>query len=689
MTKKKNGFIFSLFLLFAINSPFNGFAALAVKIDDNKYPFVQEGDSISSYIIDEVTVTGNQSGLKFKNASPVQILEGKSISETNSLSVSEAVRFFSGATIKDYGGIGGMKTLSIRSLGAAHTAVAYDGITITDSQTGQIDLGRYTLDNVELLSLNIGDGNDIFQPARMFASSGLLSIKTRKPAFDKNKKQNLGLGIKTGSFGLINPDLKFDYKLTDKLSFRLSAEALKNKGDYPYKLYYSDSDGLYSNVIRTNNNVSMYKVESTFFADFDENTKLEVKGYYYNSSKDLPGAVILYNPYSGQHLWDRNGFMQGHFLKNFNKRLSLQINAKYNAAWQRYLDPDYLGSEGVEDNTYRQDEYYVSSAVLYKMTENLSLAVSADAAVSKMISDMYEFVNPYRNTFLTNISAKYENKVLLATVGLLGTFINEETMVAKPAKDLNRISPSFNFSVRPFEDIPARIRFFYKESFRTPSFNDLYYSAVGNLNLRPEENSQIDLGINAIKAFDKTETELMFTADVFRNVVKDKIQAMPTKNIFIWSMVNLGRVEITGLDLGLELKQKLSSRYSLSAGLSHSYQRALDKTDKSRPEYNNQIAYAPRVYGAGRLSFYSPYGRLSYALVWSGHRYVTGHNLVENNLEGYADHSVSFEKPMKIFGSNIDIKAELLNLMNNNYEIVRNFPMPGLSFRLGFKIDLL
>jgi len=689
MTKKKICFIFNLCLLFAINGHNSIFAAVAVKITDYKNPFVQEGDSISSYLIEEITVTGNQSGLKFNNASPVQILDSKSISETNSLSVSDAVKFFSGATIKDYGGLGGMKTLSIRSLGAAHTAVAYDGITITDSQTGQIDIGRYTLDNVEMLTLNIGDGNDIFQPARMFASSGLLSIKTRKPVFEKNKRQNLGFGIKTGSFGLVNPDLKFDLKLSEQFSLRLSAEALNNNGNYKYKLYYSDTDGLYSNETRSNNNIRMYKVESTLYADIDSDTQFELKGYYYNSSRDLPGAVILYNPYSGQHLWDRNGFVQGHFLKNFSDKLSFQINAKYNAAWQRYLDPDYLGSDGVEDNTYRQDEYYVSSAMLYKMTGNLSFAVSADAAVSKMISDMYEFVNPYRNTFLSNISAKYENKYLLATIGLLGTFINEETMVAKPAKDLTRLSPSFNFSYRPFDDIPARIRFFYKESFRTPSFNDLYYSAVGNLNLRPEENSQIDLGINAIKAFDKTETELMFTADVFRNVVKDKIQAMPTKNIFIWSMVNLGRVEITGLDLGLELKQKISSRYSLSAGLSHSYQRALDKTDKSRPEYNNQIAYAPRIYGAGRLSFYSPLGRLSYALVWSGHRYVTGHNLEENDLEGYADHSVSFETPVKLFGYKLDIKADLLNLMNNNYEIVRNFPMPGLSFRLGFKIDLL
>ena len=45
--------------------------------------------------------------------------------------------------MKDYGGLGGLKTISIRNLGAAHTAVSYDGIAVSNSQAGQIDIGRF------------------------------------------------------------------------------------------------------------------------------------------------------------------------------------------------------------------------------------------------------------------------------------------------------------------------------------------------------------------------------------------------------------------------------------------------------------------------------------------------------------------------------------------------------------------
>src|SRR4051812_41126806 len=69
----------------------------------------------------------------------VQQLNKNELSQLNSLSVADAVKYFSGVVIKDYGGIGGLKTVSVRSLGANHTGVMYDGIMVSDVQGGQID----------------------------------------------------------------------------------------------------------------------------------------------------------------------------------------------------------------------------------------------------------------------------------------------------------------------------------------------------------------------------------------------------------------------------------------------------------------------------------------------------------------------------------------------------------------------
>ena len=44
--------------------------------------------------------------------SPVQILSGKELEKLNVYSVADALRYFSGVQIKDYGGIGGLKTVN-------------------------------------------------------------------------------------------------------------------------------------------------------------------------------------------------------------------------------------------------------------------------------------------------------------------------------------------------------------------------------------------------------------------------------------------------------------------------------------------------------------------------------------------------------------------------------------------------
>lgn len=56
-----------------------------------------------------------------------------------------------------------MKTVSIRGMGAQHTAVSYDGVTMSNVQSGQIDISRFSLDNVSMITLSIGQSDDTFQ----------------------------------------------------------------------------------------------------------------------------------------------------------------------------------------------------------------------------------------------------------------------------------------------------------------------------------------------------------------------------------------------------------------------------------------------------------------------------------------------------------------------------------------------
>ena len=146
-------------------------------------------DTVQVHQLQEVGIYGQAKPSSIRSAAPLQVMDKKEMERIGLQEVSEAVKRFSGVSVKDYGGIGGLKTVSIRSMGAQHTAVSYDGVVLSDCQSGQVDIGRFSLDNVSLLTLSVGQADDIFQTARMAASAGALNIKTAVPQFIDKKYQ--------------------------------------------------------------------------------------------------------------------------------------------------------------------------------------------------------------------------------------------------------------------------------------------------------------------------------------------------------------------------------------------------------------------------------------------------------------------------------------------------------------------
>ena len=136
--------------------------------------------------LDEITVVAKS----FREVIPSQKLSGKELQKLNSHSVADALRYFSGVQLKDYGGVGGIKTVNIRSMGTNHMGVFYDGIELSNAQNGQVDLGMYSLDNIEEISLYNGQKSEIFQSAKDFGAAGTLYLRSRRPKFEDGKNTN-------------------------------------------------------------------------------------------------------------------------------------------------------------------------------------------------------------------------------------------------------------------------------------------------------------------------------------------------------------------------------------------------------------------------------------------------------------------------------------------------------------------
>ena len=162
-------------------------------------------DTVSSDL-PNIEVKSLKNKKRVSSSTPQYNLDSEIIRQTGITDISEAMRRLPGVNLRDYGGAGGLKTVSVRGLGSEHTAVIYDGVSLSDCQSGQIDLSRYSIDNVRSLSLYSGDNDDIFLPAKAAASASSLYISSFTSTDDADFHLKSQMNI--GSFGYYNPYIR-------------------------------------------------------------------------------------------------------------------------------------------------------------------------------------------------------------------------------------------------------------------------------------------------------------------------------------------------------------------------------------------------------------------------------------------------------------------------------------------------
>lgn len=645
--------------------------------------FAQVKDS-SAVILKKVVVSKPIVPNTFKNIIPAQSLNVQTLQQINAQSVGDAARYFSGVLIKDYGGVGGLKTISVRSLGGTNTGITYDGIPVSDVQSGQIDLSRFSSTFVQSLNLYQANPSNLLSPARAYASSSVLSITTNtfnELNFSKSKWQ---AGLKAGSFGLWQPFAGI-YLPTGKASaISANAEMVSSKGDYPF---YINNGNLSEKAKRENSKIKSFQGEINFIKQFKDSSTWQTKASGYTSKRGLPGAVIFYNNRSVQKLWNEDIFLQSRYNKKFNEGTSLLVLAKYSHNYTRYIDPDFLNNSGGRDDRYKQNEFYASVSVSQKIIKNVSIAFASDASTAKLLANKSNFAFPSRLSLWNNVSARYSNSFFQLNVSLLDTYIQDKVKTGASASDKNKLTPTFAASFKPAPSSPFMFRFFYKDVFRMPTFNDLYYNFIGNSNLRPEYAEQYNLGVSFSKIFSGKINEFNFSADGYFNKIKDKIIAVPSQNLFTWTMLNLGKVQIKGVDITTEASGKFSADWSWFTRIAYTYQQAVDVTNPASSSYKERIPYTPDNSGSALVTINYKKWSAGYSLLFSGTRYALGGNNYANELNGWSTHDISISRslPSKYF--KVNVKAEADNITNQYYDVVRNFPMPGRSFKISITFN--
>ena len=561
--------------------------------------------------------------------------KGVVVSRTDTLALradgtaTQALLRIPGLGISDYGGLAGLKGVSLRGLGTAHTDIYLDGVRVSNFQSGQNDLGMLPMETL---------GSAVVDYAQ-----NSLSFRTAKPVFGERIFGGQ-IGLQAGSFGTWMPAVRFDVKASERVAISTYASGILSKGDFPY----GDAADR-----RAGNDIRQLRAGYDVFGKL-QGGEWQIKSYLNASDRGTPGSVSWPSTDRQQ---DKNYVLQGTLRKAFSDLYTLSISAK--GAWD---DIYYKSSWG--DSEYDFTDLQLNSSHTFRLTDWWGVSLAADIERGTLKSPgLYDAA---RTAVISALATAIRLERFQADLALeyRGTF-------DKGAEGLNSLSPSVDLRFTLFEGFD--LVGFARRAFRAPTFNELYYPGYGNPNLKPEDAWLFDLGFDWHPALSEDWT-LGLKVDGYCNKLKDKIISAPSSDDpYIWLPYNVGKVDAKGIDASLGLRY---DNGTFAGGLSARYARqsALDKTPDSYT-YDQQIPYVAKntVVLAGDASLAG--WRLD--AVWnlrSGRFDANGEMPDWNTLD------LSLSKDFRlgrvgVLGLNVTVR----DLLDCRYELVRDYPMPGRS----------
>ncbi len=621
-------------------------------------------------------------------ASPTYKIDANVLREIGALDIGQAIKQLPGVQIKDYGGAGGIRTVSYRSLGASHTAVLLDQNLQLNNQTGTINLSRFETFGLNQITFSSGQPNNLSNLASSYLPANTLNVESKlmqpDTCFQVEFQQNANT-INTYETGLL-------VKLPIKKNGFIAAQGLAKygSGEYPFKYTLTGSQ---EDFQRVNADLMNYKVRLGGGVLL-KNGQITADAFMNMNDQLLPGAVILFGASNDQQLSNEDYRINVNWQHLFKEKWSISVASFWQNNQTIYHDPSFLNAQGFLRSEYDQSEFsggFVVNHLLKRKSERLFL--SADLTSSNLVSNEFE-KHPNRLKIASVLGfSKWLGRVKLET-NVAHQYIEDgNSEPGFPQVYYSKLSPYLGLSWLPFKKQPLHLRAFYKHAFRMPSFNDLYYNFIGNTNLKPETAQLTNLGVTYSQWYGNNDLanseglKVEMSLDGYYNYVRDKIVAIPTKDLFNWSMQNIGITEALGIEFAFML-QKSSPKWKYGLSTQQSFNKTVDITNEFSPTFGHQIPYTPKYTAnySGNLS-YQGY-QLDVNLLYSGYRYSLNENIPSNYLDDFIDINIGLQKEFVLKEKcRLGLNIKAMNILNNNYEIIRSFPMPGryYQFTINFK----
>lgn len=619
-------------------------------------------DSIGTYRAAEVVVDA-QSILPrvSRGTQPLAVISRDEIEALNAVDISDAIGFAPGVFVKQYGGLGGLRTLSLRGTSAQQVVLLVDGVRYRTTADGAFDLSNIPAAAVERVEVVRG-GNAALYGAN--ALGGVINLVTRSSA---GRAVRAAAGGVVGSFG--ERRFTFDAGGTlDADTWEIGLNSTTARGDYPFLF---DEYGRTGELRRENADFTNLFGRAAWSHSYEQGGKLSLTLQGFQSERGTPGAVVQGNREQLRaRLGESDLFMvvRGS-VPVAGWQLSASASGRRNIL--RYRDPDarLAGPEGL-DNRYDGED---ASLALHARTTVGSVGLIDIAGEFSYAGLEGDNLDPSAGTSVQRL--QWSGAVTTSWFLEQGLFGWETGVDVGMRADLlsdagGALSPSVGVNLR-LGHMPLRARLHGGLSYRAPTFTEQYYLNYGNRDLRPERGASLNAGLT----FEATE-RLVLEANIFAIHMTDQIVAIPRSPVS-WSAANIAAV----LSRGVE--GALSGTFlgdHLAARLSYTLMRVEDGTRGMT--YGKLLVYSPQEILNGMAEVRA--GWLAAGVNWQyvSHRFTLPANDPASALPHYMALGAGVSTGWKYGGLAFTARVECSNLLNADYQVVRNYPMPGRMLRM-------
>lgn len=456
---------------------------------------------------DEVIVTGTYSPVTSEQlAASVTVINQEQLLALSSHSLVDALRQVPSIWVEEQGGPGGLTAITLRGAEANHTLVLLDGVELNDptnTRGGAFDVNNINIDSIKRIEIIRGAQSAIYGSD---ALAGVIHIITTEPT--KTAQSNLSValgedGYKTASF--------------------ITTGSVDNVG-YAVKIQSKDA-GEPIEGSSAENKEALVKL----------NWKQDVHGLDF-SYRYLDGKKTTFPEQSGGSLFakirdlDRSDFTDQNAALAWQWQVNNQWRSKLQGSWfnrqENLTSPGIapffaVPPNGADTNFSRTDLSWVNTLGNEKtLWSNLGVERKKEYGESK--GYIAGFDMPIDFALNRQINSVFIN---------INNYINENLLIQASARrdDATHLKPKDNIQGGVRYQINEHLSWLANagQGFKLPSFFALGHPLVGNKDLKPEESTTRDTGLEwatnntniNLSVFRNTYTNLIdFDSDLFKNV---------------------------------------------------------------------------------------------------------------------------------------------------------------------------